>query len=90
VTRTRPKGTFKKYPPSLSSICISAFSLSHHKASVMEGFSGLQDYVSFFNDQTIFFTSAKGGLGGCLLFKLAAQLPTKKVHVLCRSESKAR
>jgi len=56
----------------------------------MEGPSGLQDYVSFFNDQTIFFTSATGGLGGCPLFKLVAQPPTKKVHVLCRSESKAR
>jgi hypothetical protein len=56
----------------------------------MEGSSGLEDYVSFFNDQTIFFTSATGGLGGCLLFNLVAQLPTKKVHVLCGSESKAR
>lgn len=49
-----------------------------------------QDYLSSFNDQVVFLTGATGGLGGCLLFKLASQLPTKKVYILCRSESKAR
>jgi hypothetical protein len=48
-----------------------------------------QDYLSFFNDQVVFLTGATGGLGGCILFKLASQLPTKKVYILCRSESKA-
>jgi len=56
----------------------------------MERLSNSQDYASFFNDQVVFLTGATGGLGGCLLFKLASQLPTKKVYILCRSESKAR
>jgi alcohol-forming fatty acyl-CoA reductase len=56
----------------------------------MEGSSKPQDYISFFNGQTVFLTGATGGLGGCLLFKLVSQLPTKKVFVLCRSVSKAR
>jgi hypothetical protein len=90
VTRTRSKGTFKKYPPVPSSVYVSAFSFFRHKLSVMEGSSGLQGCVSFFNDQAIFLTGAKGGLGGCFLFKLPSQLPTKKVYIFCRSESKAR
>lgn len=56
----------------------------------METNSGPRDHMSFFNDQVVFLTGATGGLGGCLLFKLASQLPTKKVYVLCRSTSKAR
>jgi fatty acyl-CoA reductase len=56
----------------------------------MERFSEPQDYVPFFKDQTIFLTGATGGLGGCLLYKLASQLPTHKIYVLCRSELKAR
>lgn len=47
------------------------------------------DYWSFFHDQTIFLTGATGGLGGCLLHKLALELPTRKIFVLCRSELKA-
>lgn len=47
------------------------------------------DYEAFFQDQTVFLTGATGGLGGCLLHKLALELPTKKIFVLCRSTSKA-
>jgi len=48
------------------------------------------DYVSFFTNQTVFLTGATGGLGGCILYKLASELKTHKIFVLCRSESKAR
>jgi thioester reductase-like protein len=51
--------------------------------------SEFQDYVSFFKDHTVFLTGATGGLGGCLLYKLATELPTQKIYVLCRSEPKA-
>ena len=50
----------------------------------------LPDYVSFFKYQVVFLTGATGGLGGCLLYKLAVELPTSKIYILCRSESKAR
>ncbi|KAE9378885.1 NAD-binding domain 4 protein [Stipitochalara longipes BDJ] len=55
----------------------------------MEG-SSRTDYVHFFKDQTVFLTGATGGLGGCILYKLASELQTHKIFVLCRSESKAR
>lgn len=48
------------------------------------------DYEEFYRDQIIFLTGATGGLGGCLLYKLALELPTKKIFVLCRSIPKAR
>lgn len=32
----------------------------------------------------VFLTGATGSLGGCLLYKLAVQLPTAKIFVLCR------
>lgn len=38
----------------------------------------------------MFLTGATGGLGGCLLYKLALELPTKRIFVLCRSKTKAR
>jgi nucleoside-diphosphate-sugar epimerase len=38
----------------------------------------------WFKDQVIFLTGATGNLGGCLLYKLAVKLPTKKIYVLCR------
>lgn len=37
-----------------------------------------------FAEQTVFLTGSTGGLGGCLLYQLAVQLPTKKIFVLCR------
>ena len=36
------------------------------------------------DDQTMFLTGATGTLGGCLLYKLALQLPTSKIFVLVR------
>lgn len=56
----------------------------------MESFSDPQVYASFFCNQTIFLTGATGGLGGCLLYKLALALPTQRIYVLVRSEAKAR
>ncbi|KAL2793175.1 male sterility protein-domain-containing protein [Aspergillus keveii] len=40
--------------------------------------------VEWYRDQVIFLTGATGNLGGCLLYKLALQLPTAKIFVLCR------
>jgi nucleoside-diphosphate-sugar epimerase len=40
--------------------------------------------VEWYRDQVIFLTGATGNLGGCLLYKLALQLPTAKTFVLCR------
>jgi thioester reductase-like protein len=57
---------------------------------MMEPLSKPQDYVSFFKDQTVFLSGGTGGLGSCLLYKLASELPTHKIFVLCRSKSKAR
>jgi len=57
--------------------------------SAMEGLSR-PDYISFFQNQTVFLTGATGGLGGCILYKLASELQARKIFVLCRSESKAR
>ena len=34
--------------------------------------------------QTIFLTGSTGILGGCLLYKLALQLPTSRIFVLVR------
>ncbi|KAL5340197.1 male sterility protein-domain-containing protein [Aspergillus crustosus] len=41
-------------------------------------------YVQHFKEQVVFLTGATGSLGGCLLYKLALRLPTKKIYVLCR------
>lgn len=38
----------------------------------------------WFRGQVVFLTGATGNLGGCLLYKLAIQLPTAKVFVLVR------
>ncbi|GFN21579.1 putative PKS/NRPS-like protein biosynthetic cluster [Aspergillus tubingensis] len=40
--------------------------------------------IEWFRDQVIFLTGGTGNLGVCLLHKLALQLPTKKIFVLCR------
>ncbi|KAJ5097221.1 male sterility protein [Penicillium angulare] len=42
------------------------------------------DPIDWYQDQVVFLTGATGSLGGCLLYKLAVQLPTKKIYVLCR------
>ncbi|CAG8013396.1 unnamed protein product [Penicillium salamii] len=41
--------------------------------------------LSWFRDQVVFLTGGTGGLGGCLVYKLALQLPTKRIFVLCRT-----
>ncbi|KAJ5463359.1 hypothetical protein N7475_008303 [Penicillium sp. IBT 31633x] len=38
----------------------------------------------WFENQAVFLTGATGNLGGCLLYKLAIQLPTSKIFVLVR------
>lgn len=46
-------------------------------------------YAPFFETQTVFLTGSTGSLGGCLLYKLALQLPTRKIFVLIRKSSEA-
>lgn len=43
-----------------------------------------QSYVDWYRHQTVLLTGATGSLGGCFLYKLAVQLPTAKIYVLCR------
>ncbi|KAJ5993471.1 male sterility protein-domain-containing protein [Penicillium sp. IBT 35674x] len=40
--------------------------------------------VDWYQRQVVFLTGATGSLGGCLLYKLAVQLPTARIFVLCR------
>ncbi|CAI7575132.1 unnamed protein product [Penicillium viridicatum] len=40
--------------------------------------------IEWFRGQVVFLTGATGNLGGCLLYKLAIQLPTAKIFVLVR------
>lgn len=42
------------------------------------------DHAGWYRGQVVFLTGGTGGLGGCLLYKLAVQLPTEKIYVLCR------
>lgn len=46
-------------------------------------------YARFFETQTVFLTGSTGSLGGCLLYKLALQLPTRKIFVLIRKSPEA-
>ncbi|KAJ5190173.1 uncharacterized protein N7498_009158 [Penicillium cinerascens] len=41
-------------------------------------------YANIFEAHTVFLTGSTGSLGGCLLYKLALQLPTHKIYVLIR------
>ena len=41
-------------------------------------------YSNWFANQTIFLTGSTGSLGGCLLYKLAVQLPTGSIFLLVR------
>ncbi|KAJ7141791.1 male sterility protein-domain-containing protein [Mycena crocata] len=43
--------------------------------------------ASFFQQQTILLTGGTGGLGGCLLFKLAVKLDAFKIYVLIRGST---
>ncbi|KAJ7451346.1 male sterility protein-domain-containing protein [Mycena latifolia] len=42
---------------------------------------------SFFRKQTVFLTGGTGGLGGCLLFKLAMKVDTHRIYVLVRGSA---
>ncbi|KAJ5871178.1 Male sterility NAD-binding [Penicillium soppii] len=44
-------------------------------------------YGKIFEWHTVFLTGGTGCLGGCLLYKLALQLPTSKIYVLIRGDS---
>jgi nucleoside-diphosphate-sugar epimerase len=44
-------------------------------------------YVRIFEGHTVFLTGGTGCLGGCLLYKLSLQLPTRKIYVLVRGDS---
>ncbi|KAL4999984.1 male sterility protein-domain-containing protein [Aspergillus recurvatus] len=46
-------------------------------------------YAVAFEAHTVFLTGSTGSLGGCLLYKLALQLPTRKIFVLVRESSEA-
>ncbi|KAL4865402.1 hypothetical protein BDV12DRAFT_174660 [Aspergillus spectabilis] len=41
-------------------------------------------YAAAFEAHTVFLTGSTGSLGGCLLYKLALQLPTRKIFILVR------
>jgi len=43
-----------------------------------------EGYGKIFETHTVFLTGSTGSLGGCLLYKLALQLPTRKIYVLIR------
>ncbi|KAJ6566875.1 male sterility protein-domain-containing protein [Mycena capillaripes] len=42
---------------------------------------------AFFQNQTLFLTGGTGGLGGCLLFKLATKVDVRKIYVLVRGSA---
>lgn len=56
-----------------------------HTAYVDEVLRG--GYGKIFEGHTVFLTGGTGCLGGCLLYKLALQLPTRKIFVLVRGDS---
>lgn len=43
-----------------------------------------EGYAKHFEAHTVFLTGSTGSLGGCLLYKLALQLPTRKIFALIR------
>ncbi|KAJ5483060.1 hypothetical protein N7539_006506 [Penicillium diatomitis] len=48
-----------------------------------------EGYAKFFERQTVLLTGSTGSLGGCLLYKLTLQLPTRKIYALIRSTPEA-
>ncbi|KAL4933196.1 male sterility protein-domain-containing protein [Aspergillus undulatus] len=50
----------------------------------MEDAARADEYTRHFEGQVVLLTGATGSLGGCLLYKLALRLPTKKIYALCR------
>jgi hypothetical protein len=51
---------------------------SHIDQIIREG------YAKIFEGQIVFLTGSTGSLGGCLLYKLALQLPTRRIYALIR------
>ncbi|KAF3389198.1 Fatty acyl-CoA reductase 1 [Penicillium rolfsii] len=47
-----------------------------------------EGYTKIFEGQTVFLTGSTGSLGGCLLYKLALQLPTRRIYALIRGTPK--
>lgn len=45
-----------------------------------------EGYAKLFEAHTVFLTGSTGSLGGCLLYKLALQLPTRKIFALIRGK----
>lgn len=45
---------------------------------------GREGYMKEFGKHTVLLTGSTGSLGGCLLYKLALQLPTRKIYTLIR------
>ncbi|KAJ5112817.1 hypothetical protein N7532_000862 [Penicillium argentinense] len=45
-----------------------------------------EGYTKAFEGHIVFLTGSTGSLGGCLLYKLAVQLPTRKIYALIRGE----
>ncbi|KAJ5560628.1 hypothetical protein N7513_003027 [Penicillium frequentans] len=43
-----------------------------------------EGYAKIFQSHTVLLTGSTGSLGGCLLYKLALQLPTRKIYTLIR------
>ncbi|KAL4808077.1 male sterility protein-domain-containing protein [Aspergillus unguis] len=56
-------------------------------ASPLEEEVKKKGYATMFETHTVFLTGSTGSLGGCLLYKLALQLPTRKIFVLVRDSS---
>ncbi|KAL3462239.1 male sterility protein-domain-containing protein [Aspergillus heterothallicus] len=50
----------------------------------MANASATDEYIRQYGQEVILLTGATGSLGGCLLYKLAMRLPTKKIFALCR------
>jgi hypothetical protein len=46
-------------------------------------------YAKAFTRHSVFLTGSTGSLGGCLLYKLALQLPTQKIFVLIRGSAES-
>lgn len=58
--------------------------MSAHTAFPREDEITKRGYSVWFANQTVFLTGSTGSLGGCLLYKLAVQLPTRKIFLLIR------
>ncbi|KAJ5179455.1 hypothetical protein N7492_002665 [Penicillium capsulatum] len=46
-----------------------------------------EGYAKVFESHTVFLTGSTGSLGGCLLYKLVRQLPTRKIYAFIRDDA---